>query len=112
MNIQPAWMLNVMISRCFDFQKCFKMIPFVLGGVFVLMVIFGAWVRSVPPKVPTPKIELGQSSILDDPALQQNPEMQEAIKKAQYALKNAKIEVNTGGEATDEAAATEETIEL
>ncbi|KAL3896534.1 MAG: hypothetical protein SGARI_007144 [Bacillariaceae sp.] len=86
------------------------MIPLVLGGIVVLMLLFGMWVRSVPPKVPEVKVDLSnaQSSIMDDPALQ------EAVDKARESVKTMyKDKGESEGEtaASDESTAGE-TIEL
>ena len=85
------------------------MIPYVLAAIVVLMLLFGMWVRSVPPKTPEVKVDLSnpQSSLMDDPALK------EALKGAEEALKNAKTdEGKPEGEAASDDSTASETIEL
>ena len=43
------------VSFSSTWQACFKILPMVGGGIFLFLILFSLYVRSVPPKVPTPK---------------------------------------------------------
>ena len=88
------------------------MLPIAGGVIFLMMIAFALYVRSVPPKQPTITIQqsppdLGQSSINDDPMLQ------EALKEAEEALKKMKAEEEEAAAATASGGSEAgETIEL
>jgi predicted phage gp36 major capsid-like protein len=92
------------------------MLPIAGGVILVMMIVFAMYVRSVPPpKPPTITVsqqsqapDLGQSSINDDPMLQ------EALREAEEALKKMKAAEEEVEEASQAASAGEssETIEL
>jgi hypothetical protein len=96
-------------------------LPYAGGVVVVLMIVFALWVRSVPPKAPSPPVvkiqnvdnNMGQSRPEDDPMLQAAlRDAQEALQQA--AKENADAEkAEESGETADTAsAAAGETIEL
>jgi hypothetical protein len=81
------------------------MLPYAGGAIFVFMLIFALWIRSVPPASPKPPkmdavFDLPQSSPEDDPALK------EALKEAREAFNQAQEKEK------EDAAAASETIEL
>jgi hypothetical protein len=48
------------LSYFLCFQRCFKMLPIVGVGILALVIAFGLWVRTVPPKVATNPIKVQQ----------------------------------------------------
>mmetsp|Transcript_23160 Transcript_23160/g.50341 ORF Transcript_23160/g.50341 Transcript_23160/m.50341 type:complete len:133 (-) Transcript_23160:3405-3803(-) len=51
-------------------EQCFKILPYVAGGILVLIVAFALWVRSVPPKVvEPPKVQINEQSFIPPESL-------------------------------------------
>ena len=49
-------------------QQCFKILPYVAGVMFLLVVAFALWIRSIPPKVieqpQQPKVQINEQSFV------------------------------------------------
>lgn len=98
--------------------------PYVGGAVFVLLILFGAWVKSVPPKAPKVKsatpaaggttktmnidAEMLKKATDSDGKIQLTPEMLKEMGLEGVDAEN--IQVMSGDEAAQERAAAEEAI--
>ena len=70
------------------FQKCMQMLPVVGGVIFVLLVVFAIYVRSVPPKEPSldqPQFQGGTPEFMN---VDTEPMVKEALEEASEVLKN------------------------
>jgi len=94
-------------------QNCFRMLPYVAGGILVCLVAFAIWVRSVPPtppKVETPPDATSQAQTLDLDALKNmDPELlaQAGLKLEdleKMAMPESDVEVDTDGLLAEEGA--------
>ena len=106
-------------------QACFKVVPYAVGVVVFLLILFGAWVKSVPPKAPKVKsapaagegttktmnidAEMLQRARDGDGNIQLTPEMLKEM--GLDGIDSENIQIMSGDDAAKERAAAEASIE-
>eukprot|EP00545_Synedropsis_sp_CCMP1620_P014979 CAMPEP_0119009756 /NCGR_PEP_ID=MMETSP1176-20130426/4586_1 /TAXON_ID=265551 /ORGANISM="Synedropsis recta cf, Strain CCMP1620" /LENGTH=124 /DNA_ID=CAMNT_0006962329 /DNA_START=116 /DNA_END=490 /DNA_ORIENTATION=- len=68
-------------------EACEKLVPYALGFVVLLLIVFAGYVQSVPPREIVPPVVPGAAVPLPQDNIQMDPMVKQALDEANAALK-------------------------